>query len=151
MSHVVGRPMEILLIEDDILQARLALEAVKRGNFQHRVSIQRDGQDALDFLLRRGIYKLAPRPDLILLDLRLPGLDGLDLLAEVRHDPELKSIPVVIMTSSQDEQDRLACEEHSVQAFLTKPVDLEKFLAVVKQLRNHWREDVLLPAAVAHA
>lgn len=144
-----GRPMEILLIEDDVLQARLVLEAVRRGDFGHRVSPVRDGQEALNFIFRRGVYHYAPRPDLILLDLRLPSIDGLDVLEQIKGDHELASIPVVIMTSSQSEEDRLSCEKQAVEGYITKPMNPEKFLSLLKQLRQFWRADMLLPKAFA--
>jgi CheY-like chemotaxis protein len=147
--ETIGRPMEILVVEDDRVQARLAWEAVNRGDFPHRTTLIGDGREALDFVLRRGMFRVAPRPDLVLLDLRLPGMDGLDVLAEIRSDESLKAIPVVIMTSSQDEQDRLSCQEHCVEAYLSKPVDLEKFLSLLRQLKQFWHEDMLLPPALA--
>lgn len=148
-SETVGRPMEILLVEDDLLQARLAMEAVSRGNFRHRTTLVRDGQEALNFVFRRGVFRSAPRPDLILLDLRLPKIDGLDVLSELKGNDNLKSLPVVIMTSSQDEQDRLACQQHDVEAYMTKPLELEKFLSLLKQLKQFWHEDMVLPRAIA--
>jgi two-component system response regulator len=150
-AQIIGRPMEILLVEDDLLQARLALAAIGRGQFRHRTTVVRDGQEALDFAFQRGIFRQAPRPDLILLDLRLPKIDGLDVLAEVKTDSQLCSIPVVIMTSSQDEEDRLACTEHHVEAYLTKPLDLPKFLSLLAQLKQFWHEDMILPRALARA
>jgi CheY-like chemotaxis protein len=150
-ADTVGRPMEVLLVEDDLLQARLAMEAIRRGEFRHRTTLVRNGQEALDFVFQRGIFRQAPRPDLILLDLRLPGIDGLDVLAEIKADEPLKSLPVVIMTSSQDEQDRVTCEQHLVEAYLTKPLDLEKFLALLKDLKHLWHADVMLPRAVTQA
>jgi CheY-like chemotaxis protein len=136
LAQAIGRPMEILLVEDDLLQARLALAAIARAQFRQRTTVVRDGQEALDFTFQRGIFRQAPRPDLILLDLRLPKIDGLDVLAEFKADEELKAIPVVIMTSSQDEEDRLACSEHHVEAYLTKPLDLKKFLSLLTQLKQ---------------
>ena len=147
-GNIVGRPMEILVVEDDLLQARLTMEAIRRSDFQQRTSLVPDGQQALDFVFQRGVFSRAPRPDLILLDLRLPTLDGLEVLAEIRADEDLKSVPVVIMTSSQDESDRLLCEEHAVEAYLTKPLDLAKFLALLKDLRRFWHHDMILPQAV---
>jgi CheY-like chemotaxis protein len=137
--------MEIMLVEDDLLQSRLTMEALKRGHIQHRMTLVRDGQEALNFLWRRGVFAKAPRPDLILLDLRLPKVDGLDVLEEIKGDLELKQIPVVIMTSSQDEEDRLRCQMLQVEAYIVKPVDLNKFLSLVKQLKRFWHEDVILP------
>ena len=147
MSETIGRPMEILLVEDSLFQTRLTIEAMKRGNFRHRLTTIPDGQQALDFLFRRGIFRQAPRPDLILLDLRLPKMDGLDVLAEIKGDEEIRSIPVVIMTSSEDNQDRILCESHQIEAYMTKPVNLKKFLSVVNQLRHCWHEDMILPQA----
>ena len=143
-----SRPMEILLVEDDLLQVRLTIEAVNRGAFRHRLTAVRDGQEALDFLFRRGVFRQAPRPDLVLLDLRLPKMDGLDVLAEIKRDEEIRHIPVVVMTSSEDDQDRKLCESHEVEAYMTKPVNLNKFLIVVTQLRRYWREDMVLPQAL---
>jgi CheY-like chemotaxis protein len=147
-SQTVGRPMEILLVEDDLLQARLAIEAIHRGNFPHRTTVIRDGQEALDFLFRRRIFRQAPRPDLILLDLRLPKVVGLDVLAELRADIDLQAIPVVIMTTSQAEQDRLQCDELQVQAYVTKPINLNSFLSLIRQLKRFWHADMILPSAV---
>ena len=137
--------MEIMFVEDDLLQSRLTIEALKRGNVQHRMSLLRDGQEALDFLWRRGVFVRAPRPDLILLDLRLPKVDGTEVLAEIKGDLELKQIPVVIMTSSEDEEDRLRCQMLQVESYIVKPVDLGKFLSLVRQLKRFWHEDVILP------
>lgn len=147
--EMVGRPMEILLVEDGLVHAKLAIEAVRRGNFAHRVTLVRDGQEALDVLFRRHVFRLAPRPDLILLDLRLPKMDGLDVLAEIRQDESLKAIPVVIMTASEDDKDRALTETLHVEAYLTKPLDLAKFYDLLKQLKHHWHADVMLPQAVA--
>lgn len=144
-SETVGRPMEILLVEDDLLQARLAIEALKRGQVQHRMTLVRDGEEALDFLRRQGVFARAPSPDLILLDLRLPKVDGLDVLQAVKADDALQQIPVVIMTSSQEEEDRLRCQMLSIEAYMIKPVRLSEFLAVVKELKRFWHEDVILP------
>lgn len=151
MRETVGRPMEILLVEDDLVQARLAIEAVKRCRFRHRTTLTCDGREALDFLSRRGIFRQAPRPDLILLDLRLPELDGLDVLAEIKGNEELATIPVVIMTSSQDEQDQLICQAHEIEAYLVKPIDLKKFLALLEELKRFWHKDVVLPHALAQS
>lgn len=148
MRDTVGRPMEILLVEDDLMQARLAIETVKRGQFRHRTTLMCDGQEALDFLYRRGIFRQVPRPDLILLDLRLPTMDGLDVLAEIKGDEELKSIPVVIMTSSEDEQDQVICQAHQIEAYMTKPIDLQKFLSLLEQLKRFWHKDMILPRAL---
>jgi len=110
------------------------------------MSLIRDGREALNFIYRRGVFRRAPRPDLVLLDLRLPELDGLEVLDVLKNDPDLSHIPVVIMTASRDEQDRLKCRLLDVEAYITKPVDLEKFLSLVKELKRYWHEDVILPS-----
>ena len=145
--NIVGRPMEILVVEDDLLQARLALEAIEQADFKHRTGLVRDGQEALEYLKRRGIYRRAPRPDLILLDLRLPKVDGLDVLAELYGDDHLRTIPVVVLTASEDNADRQACEQFHVTAYRTKPVNLQRFLELLRTLREHWHQDVILPSA----
>jgi len=148
MCETVGRPMEILLVEDDLVHARLAIEAVQRCEFRHRTTLILDGREALDFLLQRGVYRRAPRPDLILLDLRLPGMDGLDVLAEIKGNGILESIPVVVMTGSDEQQDRLTCAAHAVEAYLAKPVDLDKFFSLLGQLKRFWHKDMILPPAL---
>jgi CheY-like chemotaxis protein len=147
-GRTVGRPMEILVVEDDLLQARLTMEAIRRSDFLQRTSLVPDGQQALDFIFHRGVFSRAPHSDLVLLDLRLPTIDGLEVLSEIRAVEECKSVPVVIMTSSQDESDRLACEHHDVEAYLTKPIDLPKFLALLTELRRFWHRDMILPQGV---
>ncbi len=144
MNETVGRPMEILLIEDSLVDARVTMLAL-RGRLLHRLTIIRDGAEGLEFLRRQGRFAKAPHPDLILLDLLLPKLSGLELLAEIKDDFELASIPVVVLTSSDDDEARLRCNLLQVDQFITKPVDLEKFLEVVKNLRDHWHADLILP------
>lgn len=144
-SDTVGRPMEILLVEDDLLQARLAIEAIRRGDIQHRMTLVRDGGEALEFLYRRGVFARAPVPDVILLDLRLPKVDGLDVLEAVKGDTDLSLIPVVVMTASEEEEDRLRCQMLNVEAYMTKPVRLSEFLSMIRRLRRFWHEDVILP------
>ena len=137
--------MEILLVEDSLTQAQLTYAALQQAAFEHRLSVVLDGEDALSFLLRQGKYVKVPHPDLILLDLRLPKVDGLEVLAKIKNDFALKDIPVVIMTGSDDEEDQHRCEELDVNAYLTKPVSLEKFLTVLKDLREFWHEELTLP------
>ncbi len=147
-GEMIGRPMEILLVEDGLVEARLSLAAIGRCTFKHRVTLVRDGQEALDFVFQRGIYRQAPRPDLVLLDLRLPTIDGLEVLAEIKNDEGLKSIPVVIMTASDDEQDRVTCKKQGVDAYIIKPLCLEKFLALLAQLKQFWQNEMLQPDPV---
>lgn len=146
MSHeTVGRPMEILLVEDNLVNARLTMGSIAHGQVKHRLTLTRDGQEALDFLYNRGPFSRAPRPDIILLDLRLPKVDGLDVLSKIKSDDELRPVPVVILTASEDEQDKLRCEELSIDGYLTKPVDVDQFLGLIKQLRKLLRDDIVLP------
>ncbi len=142
-----GRPMEILMVEDSLTCAQVTMGALRRGRIAHRLTWLQDGSDGLDFLERRGRFRRAPQPDLILLDLGLPKIDGRDVLARMKANPHLMSIPVVIMTASQSDEDRAESERLDVAAYLTKPVDLEKFLLVVGQLRHCWRDDMILPTA----
>ena len=144
--ETVGRPMEILLVEDNLEDARMTLQALQQGQIQCRVSLVRDGAEALRFLHRQDIYARAPRPDLILLDLHLPKQSGRQVLAEVRRDPQLQAIPVVVLTASQVHQAILREEQLEVESYMTKPVDREQFLGVIRQLRRFWMEEVILPA-----
>jgi CheY-like chemotaxis protein len=144
----VGRPMEIMLVEDNFTDAALTIRALERGNVRHRLTLVRDGAEALEFLRRQGRFARAPRPDLILLDLNLPKVDGRELLATVKADHDLNAIPVVIMTGSDDYEDELRGQVLNVEGFVTKPVDMPKFLALVKELKDYWMSDVILPQGV---
>lgn len=141
----VGRPMEVLLVEDSLVDARLTMAALTKGEIPHRMTLVRDGQEAIDFLFRSGIFARAPRPDLILLDLQLPKKSGLEVLWEVRNSDMLRVIPVVVLTSSEDPEDKAQCSQHEVDGFLEKPVHINEFIDLVRQLRRHWKQDVLLP------
>ncbi|MFQ5733367.1 MAG: response regulator [Planctomycetaceae bacterium] len=146
MRHdTIGRPMEILLVEDSLMFARITMGALRNNEVKHRLTWLSDGGPALEFLHRRGVYARAPRPDLILLDLGLPGKDGREVLAEIKADDDLRTIPVVIMTGSESEEDRRLSESLNVAGFATKPVDFEKFIALVQSLKDHWHEDMVLP------
>lgn len=144
-NNTVGRPMEILLVEDSLTSARLTIGALKRGDVQHRLTWLTDGAEALEFLDRRGKFARAPRPDLILLDLELPGRDGREVLSDVKSDDALASIPVVILTSSTAEEDIEATRRLEVDGYMTKPVDLDKFLKLVRELERFWHADMILP------
>ncbi len=143
--ETVGRPMEILLIEDNLEDARVAIESLKRGEIPCRISLVRDGEEALWFLFRREIYAKAPRPDLVLLDLKLPKKSGREVLEELRADADLKEIPVVVLTTSQVHEEILRGEHLHVEDYMVKPVDLEQFIEVVKRLRRFWLGVVILP------
>lgn len=144
-SRPVGRPMEVLLVEDSLVDARLTMAALQRGQIPHHLTLVRDGREALDFLFHRGLFARVPRPDLILLDLHLPFHNGLEVLWEIRNSDELRPVPVVVLTSSDDPEDKTQCAAHEVDGFLKKPVQFNEFLDLVRQLRRHWKQDVLLP------
>jgi CheY-like chemotaxis protein len=143
--ELVGRPMEILLIEDNFTDAALTIRALERGNVRHRLTLVRDGAEALEFLRRLGRFARAPRPDVILLDLNLPRIDGRELLSDIKADDHLSSIPIVIMTGSEDYEDELRSQRLNVEGYVTKPVDMPKFLGLVKELKDYWMSDVILP------
>lgn len=143
----VGRPMEILLVEDSMSDAGLTMHALKNGGVRHRLTLVCTGSEAIAFLRREGRFARAPQPDLILLDLGLPGMDGHEVLDEIKADVDLCQIPVVILTMSTDDVDRYECEQLHVDGYMTKPVDLEQFLDLVKQLKRFWHADVILPMA----
>ncbi len=147
-AETVGRPMEILLVEDSLPAARLTMAAVKKGSFQHRLTWLTDGREALEFLQRTGKFSHAPRPDLVLLDLGLPGVDGRDILGTIRGDDGLAGLPVVVLTASTDEEDRHRSEQLRVEGYVTKPFPFEEFLALLQRLNRFWHEDMILPAGV---
>jgi two-component system, chemotaxis family, response regulator Rcp1 len=140
-----GKPVDILLIEDNPGDADLALEVLENSKIRNTVSVAADGQDAMAFLHRTGKHKGVPRPDLILLDLNLPKKDGREVLAEIKADDDLKRIPVVIMTSSQAEEDILKSYNLHANCYITKPIDLHQFIHVVKAIENFWLTIVRLP------
>ncbi|MGV9819059.1 response regulator [Nocardia xishanensis] len=142
---VPGQPIDILLVEDDPgdeLMTREAFEDNKIGNTLH---VAHDGQEALDFLYRQGEYADAPRPDLILLDLNLPKYDGRQVLEKIKADPELTHIPVVVLTTSAAEEDILRSYKLHANAYVTKPVDLDQFVAAIKQIDEFFVQVVRLP------
>jgi CheY-like chemotaxis protein len=142
-----GEPIEILLVEDNPDDADLTIDALRDGRVRNRISHVTDGVEAMAFLRREGPYSDAPRPDLILLDLHMPRMNGREVLAEVKQDPNLRRIPVVIMTTSDDEKDITAAYNLHVNCYVTKPVDLEQFIGVVKSIEQFWFSVVKLPAA----
>ncbi len=142
-----GEPIEILLVEDSPDDADLTIDALRDGRVRNRISHVEDGVEAMAFLRRQGKHANAPRPDLILLDLNLPRKNGREVLQEVKQDPELRRIPVVVMTCSDDEKDILAAYNHHVNCYVTKPVDLGQFIGVVKSIEHFWLTVVKLPAA----
>ncbi len=146
-SAAHGEPIEILLVEDSPDDADLTIDALRDARVRNRVTLIDDGVEAMAYLRHEGKYNAAVRPDLILLDLHLPRKNGQEVLAEIKQDPDLRRIPVVIMTSSSDERDILAAYNLYVNCYITKPVDLEQFVAVVKSIEHFWFSIVKLPAA----
>lgn len=142
-----GESIEILLVEDSPDDAKLTIDALRDGRVRNNITHLEDGVEAMAFLRRSGPFADAPRPDLILLDLNLPRKNGREVLAEIKQDPELRRIPVVIMTSSDDEKDILAAYNLYVNCYVTKPVDLNQFIDVVKSIESFWFNIVKLPAA----
>ncbi len=140
-----GHPIEILLVEDNAGDVRLTQEALKDGKVRNRLSVAENGEEALAFLRREGQFANAPRPDVILLDLNLPRKDGREVLAEIKADPNLKRIPVVILTTSQAEQDILKTYNLHANCYIAKPVDLDRFIEVVKAIEDFWLTIVKLP------
>jgi len=139
------RPIEILMVEDNPGDVRLTVEALKEGKVRNNLHTVEDGVEALEFLRRKGRYAEAVRPDLILLDLNLPKKNGREVLAEIKEDPDLKRIPVVILTVSQAEQDIVKSYNLHANCYITKPVDLDQFLEMVKSIENFWLTVVMLP------
>ncbi|NIM49169.1 MAG: response regulator [Gemmatimonadales bacterium] len=140
-----GSLVEILLVEDNPGDIRLTEEAMKEGKMRNNLSVARDGVEAMAFLRREGEYADAPRPDVILLDLNLPKKDGRSVLAEIKADPTLRRIPVVILTSSKAEEDILNSYDLHANCYVTKPGDLEQFIEVVKSVEDFWVQIVKLP------
>jgi CheY-like chemotaxis protein len=139
------RPVEILLVEDNPGDARLTIEAMREAKVHNRMHVVEDGIEAMEFLRRQGRYGDAPRPDLILLDLNLPKKDGREVLAEVKTDPALKRIPVVVLTTSRAEEDVLRAYDLHANCYVTKPVDLAQFMKIVAQIDEFWVKVVTLP------
>lgn len=146
MSQIKGRPVEILLVEDNPGDVRLTREALKEGKVANNLSVAMDGVDALAFLRAEGDYKDRPLPDLIMLDLNLPRKDGREVLEEIKGDDTLKKIPVVILTTSKDEADILKTYALHANCYITKPVDLDQFIHVVRSIEDFWLTLVKLPS-----
>ena len=147
MSEQSARPMEIVLVEDSLTFARVTISALRHGQVEHRLTWLTNGEEALEFLYRQGKFARAPRPDLILLDLGLPRIDGRKVLTEIKSDYDLQSIPVVVLTASTDHEDKVRSQCLDVEGYMVKPVDLNKFLTLVRELNSYWLDDVILPQA----
>jgi chemotaxis family two-component system response regulator Rcp1 len=141
-----GRLINILLVEDNPADVRLTEEALKEAaNALTRLHVATDGAQALEFLHRQGEFAGAPRPDLMLLDLNLPRVDGRQVLAHVKGDPDLRRIPVVVLTTSPSEDDILHAYDQHVNSYIRKPVDLDQFLHVLRAIDDYWLGSVSLP------
>jgi CheY-like chemotaxis protein len=143
-------PIEILLVEDNPGDVRLTKEALREGKVYSNLHTVKDGVEAMEYLRREGKYKDAPRPDIILLDLNLPRKDGREVLEEIKSDDKLKRIPVVVLTTSKAEEDVLRTYNLHANCYVTKPVDLEKFMVVVKTIDIFWLTVVTLPPNGKH-
>lgn len=141
------KSIDILLVEDNPGDVRLTREALKEAKLGNELHVVEDGVEAMAFLRRRGAHRNAVRPDLILLDLNLPLKNGREVLAEIKNDPKLRRIPVVVLTTSQAEADVVKAYDLHANCYITKPVDLDQFLTVVRAIEDFWLTIVKLPAA----
>lgn len=139
------KTIEILLVEDNPGDVDLTLEALDEAKIRNEVHVAEDGVEAMAFLRREGSYADAPRPDLVLLDLNMPRMDGREVLEEVKKDADLRRIPIVVLTTSEDEQDVLDAYEHSANAYIVKPVDFQQFFGTIRALEDFWLTVVRLP------
>jgi CheY-like chemotaxis protein len=142
---VNGRDIRILLVEDNPGDVRLTREALRRGRVANTLDVVGDGDAAIAFLRREGPYADAETPDLMLLDLNLPGLDGREVLAEIKSDPELRRLPVIVLTTSASERDIAKSYDVGANCFVTKPVDVHDFMEVVQSFEGFWLSIVRLP------
>ena len=145
MTELVGDEIQILLVEDNPGDVRLTQEALREGKVHNELSVVGDGVDALAFLRREGGFADAPKPDLILLDLNLPRKDGREVLEELKADPDLRRIPVVVLTTSKAEEDVIRSYDLHANCYITKPVDLDQFIHVVQSIEDFWLTIVKLP------
>jgi CheY-like chemotaxis protein len=139
------RPIEVLLVEDDPGDVLLTREAFADNKVKNNFNVVSDGEQAIEYLLRRGEYAGARRPDLVLLDLNLPRKDGREVLREIKDDPELRAIPVVVLTTSKAEEDILHSYDLHANAYVTKPVDFDRFISIVRQIDDFFVTVVRLP------
>ena len=144
-SRTDAKPIEILLIEDNPGDVRLTKEVLMEGKVRNHLQVVGDGVEAMAFLRRENNYAEAPRPDLILLDLNLPKKDGREVLQEIKEDGEFKCIPVVVLTTSEADEDILRSYDLAANCYITKPVDLDQFIRVIKTIETFWLTIVKLP------
>ena len=147
-DQLTAVPVKILLVEDSPGDIRLTKEALKESKVANELITMTNGQEAVDYLYRRGRYADATVPDIILLDLNLPRKDGREVLKEIKSDKNLKKIPVVVLTISKDEQDILKAYDLHANCYITKPIDLEKFIELVRSIEDFWLTIVKLPGTV---
>jgi len=140
-----NRPVEILLVEDSPSDTDLTIEALRAGGIPSNLSHVEDGVEAMEFLSRRNSYAGAPRPDLILLDLNLPRKDGREVLSELKSDPDLRAIPVVVLTTSRDDRDISQAYQLQANCYISKPVDFRQFVNVLRSIEHFWLEVAVLP------
>lgn len=145
-SHYKFRPIQILLVEDSPSDANLIQISFRQAKIANNLHWVEDGETALDYLLQQGGYENNPRPDLIVLDLNLPGMDGQELLNWIKSDPILKRIPVIVLTTSEDEKDILRSYELNANCYITKPIDIQQFMRMVQLLEEFWLVAVQLPS-----
>jgi two-component system, chemotaxis family, response regulator Rcp1 len=145
MNNAHAKPIQILLVEDSPSDAKLTLKALTLAKVANQVHHVEDGVEAMDFLKQQGPFSGSPRPDLVLLDLNLPKKDGRQVLEEMKSDPELASIPVVVLTTSKAEEDILRSYKLHANCYITKPVNFERFLEVIQSIEDFWLSVVVLP------
>jgi two-component system, chemotaxis family, response regulator Rcp1 len=145
MNDVSPRSILILLVEDSPSDAKLAIKALSLAKVTNKVDLVEDGVEAMEYLRQKGKYQQSPRPDLILLDLNLPRKDGREVLEELKSDADLKTIPVVVLTSSKEEQDVFRSYQLHANCYITKPVNFERFIEVIQSIENFWLSVVVLP------
>ena len=143
----LSRPVDILLVEDNPGDVRLTQEAFRESRMPVKLSVVMDGEDALNYLYRRPPYENAARPDIILLDLNIPKKDGREVLSEIKNDLSLKYVPVVVLTTSNAEQDIVRTYNLNVNAYINKPVDFDKFFDIVQKIEEFWLMTAILPSS----
>ena len=139
------RPLEILLVEYNMADVRLLAEVLNDGKDYHRMNVVTNGVEAMAYLNQKGKFSDAPRPDIILLDLNLPKKDGREVLKEIKTDKKFKKIPVIVLTTSDSEEDVAKSYEYHANCYITKPVDLDQYIQVVNAIENLWLENAALP------
>lgn len=140
------KPAEILLVEDSPIDITMVQEALTEGAIMSNLHIVMNGEDAVEFMKKKGKYQIAPRPDIVFLDLNFPQMDGRDVLREIKTDPDLRRIPIVILTSSKAEEDIHSVYDLHANCYVTKPRDLDQFLTVVKEISKFWLTIAALPS-----